>query len=113
MTQYWLGLATIPAVIAVGAALFYLIRGGAAAYYRWWTEPSNKFDHDDWESRANHAAGVFAAKRVWGCKLPCARIFIVRSAVGLHDFKYGKGWSDTLDITKTARAVLLDEFDPR
>ncbi|NKS29294.1 hypothetical protein GS534_00950 [Rhodococcus hoagii] len=106
MSDYLLGLLTVPAVLAIGYGLYIAGYLAVRGFQDWWTAPRNL---DDWNDRAVHASCVFAANRVWALKLPGSRLLVFRSNVGWN----GNTSVGDLERQERARDILLDEFDPR
>lgn len=112
MSDYVIGLLTFPAAAAMFVALYATCVLLYRALRRWWLAP-HEFGPEDWTTRARHAACVFAARRMWGIKLPGSRLLIFRSTVGGVDYELGTYYGDTTQLQRAARDTLLDEFDPR
>ncbi|UYP17719.1 hypothetical protein OED52_13665 [Rhodococcus sp. Z13] len=112
MSQYILGLATLPIAAGVIVAAYFWGRALVWAIKRWWLSPT-EFSSNDWGSRARHASCVFAARRCWAVKLPGSRLLVYRSTVGGSDYTHGEYYTDTDELRRRAASLLLDEFDPR
>lgn len=107
MGNYWIGLLTLPAIAAIGAALWFIGSFLILSGWTWWTQ-ATVFTHEQRATRIKHAASVAVARRVWGLKLPAGLLLIYRTKVG----GMGKGWIDTDRDYVRAKRALFEEFMP-